>query len=60
MAAAGDEDGGGEGKREAPPVADTWAVSWPAGTEVGLDSEVDAGAVAVADDHVVEARSAVR
>lgn len=45
VATEGDEDGGGEGNREAPPVADTWAGPRPAVVVAEAEIEADAGAV---------------
>lgn len=47
-AAEGDDDGGGDGNREAPPVADTWAAPWPPGAVAGAEADADVDTVTVA------------
>lgn len=41
MVTAGEEEGGGEGNREAPPLTETWAAAWPPGADTGADAEVE-------------------
>lgn len=42
MTTAGDEDGGGEGNRDAPPVTDRWVAAWPPGAVPGAGADADA------------------